>query len=207
VLELVGKSNAVIVRGLHLNNRGVEWGKPPAKVHKKPFTRSGTASFSSSLTHTQFPGREVTRDILFVSTMASKGAVLPLLRQELRATSRSWRASSSFSAHAPPARRPAPFASQTRAHGYPDAVRRRCVHGHLRQFSHSARSRQTEKSSFDPSQIEREADDVDVCIVGGGKKCRSLNANYHFRGRSLTWNRTLRSFGPRCCHSSETTRK
>lgn len=39
-----------------------------------------------------------------------------------------------------------------------------------RAFSRSLRKRfADEDGNFDPRQIERESDEVDVCIVGGGK--------------------------------------
>ncbi|KKA21067.1 Electron-transferring-flavoprotein dehydrogenase [Rasamsonia emersonii CBS 393.64] len=97
--------------------------------------------------------------------MASKGAVLPLLRCELRA-SRSWRASS-LSAATRTVRHASFFAPERRPcrrTGFPSG---RVVRGQTRPFSQSLRRRDAE-AALDPSQIERESDEVDVCIVGGG---------------------------------------
>lgn len=41
--------------------------------------------------------------------------------------------------------------------------------GQTRAFSRSARRRNAEAAALDPNQIERESDEVDVCIVGGGE--------------------------------------
>jgi electron-transferring-flavoprotein dehydrogenase len=43
-----------------------------------------------------------------------------------------------------------------------------------RAFSQSLRRPQAEEeAAFDPSQLDRESDEVDVCIVGGGKGCET----------------------------------
>ncbi|KAL1971215.1 hypothetical protein VTN77DRAFT_167 [Rasamsonia byssochlamydoides] len=100
--------------------------------------------------------------------MASKGAVLPLLRRELRASSRSWRASSSLSAAANPVRRASFLASEKRPCRHTGILGGRVVRGQTRPFSQSLRKREAEEAAFDPRQIDRESDEVDVCIVGGG---------------------------------------
>ncbi|CRG92486.1 electron-transferring-flavoproteindehydrogenase [Talaromyces islandicus] len=103
--------------------------------------------------------------------MASKRAVLPLLRSELPASRRAWRSGSSISSSVssswgryPSSRRPAKYqccASNT--------LHSRPYHKQSRQFSHSvSRQNADAEEKFDPSQIERESDEVDVCIVGGG---------------------------------------
>ncbi|KAI2793178.1 Electron transfer flavoprotein-ubiquinone oxidoreductase [Penicillium oxalicum] len=98
--------------------------------------------------------------------MASRGAVLPLLRREMRGSSRlarvnatnlpiSSRIPSTYPAalRSPTARRPTSFLPSTQ----------------IRAFSQSVSRRQTEEDGhFDPRSIERESDEVDVCIVGGG---------------------------------------
>ncbi|KAJ6071706.1 hypothetical protein N7499_009720 [Penicillium canescens] len=97
--------------------------------------------------------------------MASKSAVLPLLRRELRSSSRFSRASSSVSAIAIPARYSAsPFTA--------GRIPRRMAllaPPQTRAFSQSLSRRVADESGeFDPRTIERESDEVDVCIVGGG---------------------------------------
>lgn len=43
-----------------------------------------------------------------------------------------------------------------------------------RAFSQSLRRpKAEEEAAFDPSQLDRESDEVDVCIVGGGKGCET----------------------------------
>jgi electron-transferring-flavoprotein dehydrogenase len=45
--------------------------------------------------------------------------------------------------------------------------------GQTRAFSQSLSTRlPDEHDQFDPRQVERESDEVDVCIVGGGKSFR-----------------------------------
>lgn len=102
--------------------------------------------------------------------MASKGAVLPLLRRELRSSVRFARANPSASVLASRpshplstssrqlARRSAPFAPVA----------------HIRAFSQSVvRPLTDENGEFDPRAMDRESDEVDVCIVGGGM-CNSV---------------------------------
>ena len=101
-------------------------------------------------------------------TMASKSAVLPLLRRELAPSSpRLTRAASSWTLSA--IRRPGSSgsspASRTR-----DARLAALHRQTTRLFSQSSiRSLATENDNFDPRQVDRESDEVDVCIVGGGK--------------------------------------
>lgn len=102
-------------------------------------------------------------------TMASKGAVLPLLRREIRSSARFSRASPSVSALSS-ARTPANlFLTSARR-----STRRSTPFTPLqtRAFSQSVSRRFTdENGSFDPRSLERESDEVDVCIVGGGMCC------------------------------------
>ncbi|CAG7946064.1 unnamed protein product [Penicillium salamii] len=96
--------------------------------------------------------------------MASKHTVLPLLRRELRSSRFS---RSSIPAIATPARQPA----QSRAFGTRLARRTTLFNAppQTRAFSQSLSKRFTdENGDFDPRALERESDDVDVCIVGGG---------------------------------------
>ncbi|KAE8341075.1 hypothetical protein BDV24DRAFT_132879 [Aspergillus arachidicola] len=102
--------------------------------------------------------------------MASKGAVLPLLRHELRpASSRFSRAS--FSSAATPLR-----SSRSSALTSGRRITRQAVPftpcrtlGQFRCFSQSLSNKLTDENGhFDPRQVERESDEVDVCIVGGG---------------------------------------
>lgn len=97
--------------------------------------------------------------------MASKNTVLPLLRRELRSTSRFSRCSS-IPAIATPARQQ----TQSRAFGTRLAQRTTLFQPtQTRAFSQSLSKRFTdENGDFDPRSLERESDDVDVCIVGGG---------------------------------------
>lgn len=101
-------------------------------------------------------------------TMASKSTLLPLLRREVLPTSgRSWKngltgvAYRRYSAHAAPARRRR-------------ATRREFISSHAVSHTRSfattlSRKSGEERDTFDPAHIERECDEVDVCIVGGGK--------------------------------------
>jgi electron-transferring-flavoprotein dehydrogenase len=98
--------------------------------------------------------------------MASKNTVLPLLRRELRSSTRFPR-TSSISAIATPARQSAPFTA------FGAWLARRTVLftplTQTRAFSQSLSKRFTdENGDFDPRSLDRESDDVDVCIVGGG---------------------------------------
>lgn len=64
-----------------------------------------------------------------------------------------------------------------------------------RAFSTSvARRLASVEEKFNPSVIERESDEVDVCIVGGGKLCVAKLQLYLMRTRSC-W--------IKCCHSTE----
>lgn len=99
--------------------------------------------------------------------MASKGAVLPLLRREMRSASRLSRTTPSISSLVSSARSPAsPFTSSGRR------LARQTVPFtplQTRAFSQSVSRRFTdENGNFDPRSIDRESDEVDVCIVGGG---------------------------------------
>lgn len=99
--------------------------------------------------------------------MASKRAVLPLLGPELRATPRVSKASASLLI----------VASSFRGQSSPLALRR-TRHTALFRTQSSSQIRSTSQSSLrnltdedghlDPRQVERESDEVDVCIVGGG---------------------------------------
>lgn len=101
--------------------------------------------------------------------MASKNTVLPLLRRELRFPSR-------FPRSSPTSTVPA-IANLTRqsalSRAFGTRVARRTALGpqptQARAFSQSISKRFTdENGEFDPRALERESDDVDVCIVGGG---------------------------------------
>ncbi|KNG81481.1 hypothetical protein ANOM_010498 [Aspergillus nomiae NRRL 13137] len=102
--------------------------------------------------------------------MASKGAVLPLLRRELRpAASRFSRAS--FSSAAAPLRssRSSVLASGRRTTRQAALFTPSRTLGQFRCFSQSLSNKLTDEDGhFDPRQVERESDEVDVCIVGGG---------------------------------------
>lgn len=104
---------------------------------------------------------------LSAPAMASKGAVLPLLRCELRSSAHRFsRASPSISALASSARSPATSSFSGRR-----IARRTAPFNPLqtRTFSQSVSRRFTdENGNFDPQSLERESDEVDVCIVGGG---------------------------------------
>ena len=63
----------------------------------------------------------------------------------------------------------------SRAHSYFAPARRRCLyqtprlHAHVKTFTTSPCRRLADvDDSFDPRQQDRESDEVDVCIVGGG---------------------------------------
>ncbi|KAL2008078.1 hypothetical protein VTN00DRAFT_8060 [Thermoascus crustaceus] len=102
--------------------------------------------------------------------MASRGVFLPLLRRELRASSRTWRVSSSVSAGAPARSHVGGAFERSRREGSRAALLdQNLFRLQTRAFSQSSRRRFTdEDGNFDPRQLDRESDDVDVCIVGGG---------------------------------------
>ncbi|KAH8695367.1 electron transfer flavoprotein-ubiquinone oxidoreductase mitochondrial precursor [Talaromyces proteolyticus] len=100
--------------------------------------------------------------------MASKRAVLPLLSREIRVSPWGWRSASSLSAvnrlgrHSslrPPKRQCFATGACKTQYGY----------ANTRDFSQSARRRDVEEEeTLDPTKLDRESDEVDVCIVGGG---------------------------------------
>ncbi|KAI9373733.1 hypothetical protein BJX61DRAFT_369620 [Aspergillus egyptiacus] len=96
--------------------------------------------------------------------MASKGAVLRLLRRGTRpAPSRFSRPSSTLCA--------APRTSTITASGKRTSIRCTALStpSQTRAFSQSVSRKLTDENGhFDPRQVERESDEVDVCIVGGG---------------------------------------
>ncbi|KAK2786862.1 hypothetical protein FQN52_007606 [Onygenales sp. PD_12] len=104
--------------------------------------------------------------------MASQTSILPLLRREFAPlTSRPWKTSVTRASFA--------CAYSTRTHTALPATRRRTLQPRLlsrnallnqkRAFSNTVQRRFAPGSdNFEPSQIDRESDDVDVCIVGGG---------------------------------------
>jgi electron-transferring-flavoprotein dehydrogenase len=105
--------------------------------------------------------------------MASKGAVLPLLRRELHTSrTRLTRAASSFSIVATTVRNTRAVSTRHSAR-HTALFSRRQLLGQTRPFSQSLSTRLTDEDDrFDPRQVERESDEVDVCIVGGGKGFR-----------------------------------
>ncbi|KAJ5683335.1 hypothetical protein N7462_006500 [Penicillium macrosclerotiorum] len=98
--------------------------------------------------------------------MASKGAVLPLLRREMRSTRRFTRVNAALTT---PARS---FITTPVSTAGRRLARRTATFTPLpqiRAFSQSAARRLTDEGgNFDPRTLERESDEVDVCIVGGG---------------------------------------
>ena len=110
--------------------------------------------------------------------MAAKGAaVLPLLRRELRSSVRVPRFAASSSSLSTVAHANSASASshltKVRVESRPMAAfsKSQSSHGQIRRFSQSSLSRADEEDvGFDPSQVERESDQVDVCIVGGGMR-------------------------------------
>ncbi|KAJ5793890.1 hypothetical protein N7457_000489 [Penicillium paradoxum] len=98
--------------------------------------------------------------------MASKGAVLPLLRREVRSSLRFSRVTS-LSAIAAPARHSASTFTTSGRRLTPRTAL--FAPTQTRAFSQSLSRRFTdENGDFDPRTLDRESDDVDVCIVGGG---------------------------------------
>ncbi|GAD94708.1 electron transfer flavoprotein-ubiquinone oxidoreductase [Paecilomyces variotii No. 5] len=102
--------------------------------------------------------------------MASRGAALPLLRRELCASSRTLRGSS-FSATANALRGRTAGVSATansRSHRI-GLLSQTAPQSQTRAFTQSLRRRYTDdEGNWDPRLNERESDEVDVCIVGGG---------------------------------------
>lgn len=101
--------------------------------------------------------------------MASNATVLPLLRREMRtASARLPRASPSIIARASPARFPATLFSNP-GHRLSNRSASFLPPNQTRAFSQSVSRRFTdENGNFDPRSLDREFDEVDVCIVGGG---------------------------------------
>ncbi|KAK1143026.1 hypothetical protein N8T08_007090 [Aspergillus melleus] len=100
--------------------------------------------------------------------MASKGAVLPLLRREMRpAPSRLSRAYSSFSAASNSARSSNPSLSISGRRTSRRSALFTPGRMPIRAFSQSLKLA-NENGQFDPRSVDRESDEVDVCIVGGG---------------------------------------
>ena len=114
--------------------------------------------------------------------MTSKGVVLPLLRRELRPTS-SLRIPSFASSLSTVAAHPNRGHSvRNNSSANLSYLAKRRIEGRsrrggvvsqtqsqIRAFSQSSSRMFTdEDGNFDPTQVERESDEVDVCIVGGG---------------------------------------
>ncbi|KAJ5638346.1 hypothetical protein N7490_008225 [Penicillium lividum] len=92
--------------------------------------------------------------------MASKSAILPLLRREMRSSMRIARATPSVSSALSSAHPARPLSR---------VVRTTFAFPQTRAFSQSVVRRFTdENGNFDPRKLDRESDEVDVCIVGGG---------------------------------------
>jgi len=101
--------------------------------------------------------------------MASNATVLPLLRREMRtASARLPRASPSIIARASPARFPATLFSNP-GRRLSNRSASFLTPNQTRAFSQTVSRRFTdENGNFDPRSLDRESDEVDVCIVGGG---------------------------------------
>jgi electron-transferring-flavoprotein dehydrogenase len=100
--------------------------------------------------------------------MASKGAARLLLKREIQSSSRTWPSRTSISAVNPGRRLSPPTPNNRRQHcNVANLFNARLQPEQSRAFSRSARRRNAEEA-LDPSQVERESDEVDVCIVGGG---------------------------------------
>jgi electron-transferring-flavoprotein dehydrogenase len=102
--------------------------------------------------------------------MASKGAARFLLRREIQSSSRTWPSSPTTISVVNSGHRLSPLTRNNRRQHCNVANRfnARIQPGLSRDFSQSARRRNAEEA-LDPNQVERESDEVDVCIVGGGK--------------------------------------
>ena len=97
--------------------------------------------------------------------MASKGAVLPLLRRELRPSQFARARPSSILS--PVGTRATPLSITGRRFNRQTSL---FTPAQTRAFSQSVTRRFTdENGEFDPRSLDRESDEVDVCIVGGGK--------------------------------------
>lgn len=97
--------------------------------------------------------------------MASKSAILPLLRREMRSSIGIARAAPSVSSALASSARPARLFSTSDRR----VVRTTFTSPQTRAFSQSVTRRFTdENGNFDPRKLDREYDEVDVCIVGGG---------------------------------------
>jgi electron-transferring-flavoprotein dehydrogenase len=101
--------------------------------------------------------------------MASKGAARFLLKREIQSSSRTWPSRTTISA-VNSGRRLSPLTPNNRRQhcNATNPFNARIQPGQSRAFSRTARRRNAEEA-IDPNQVERESDEVDVCIVGGGK--------------------------------------
>lgn len=102
--------------------------------------------------------------------MASKGAARFLLKREIQSSSRTWPSSRTTISAVNSGRRLSPLTPNNRRQNcnVTKPFNARIQPGQSRAFSRSARRRNSE-DAIDPNQVERESDEVDVCIVGGGK--------------------------------------
>lgn len=102
--------------------------------------------------------------------MASKGAARFLLKREIRSSSRTWPSSRTTVSTVSSGRRLSPLAPNNRRHhcNITNSFNARPQPGQNREFSQSTGRRNAEEN-VDPNQVERESDEVDVCIVGGGE--------------------------------------
>lgn len=101
---------------------------------------------------------------------------MPLLRRELCASSRTLRGGS-FSATANALRGRTAGVSATTNSRDPRIgfLSQTALRGQTRAFTQSLRRKYTdEEGNWDPRLNDRESDEVDVCIVGGGKKDTSF---------------------------------
>ncbi|KAI7975813.1 hypothetical protein EIK77_005563 [Talaromyces pinophilus] len=100
--------------------------------------------------------------------MASKGAARFLLKREIQSSSRTWPSRTTISA-VNSGRRLSPLTPNNRRQhcNATNPFNARIQPGQSRAFSRTARRRNAEEA-IDPNQVERESDEVDVCIVGGG---------------------------------------
>lgn len=107
------------------------------------------------------------------SVMASTAAAMPLLRRELRQPLSSFVSRPSRSFSTAPARVRGPcgsLAAISKCNSRRSTLARPSYpRAQIRYFSRSSVvAFSDEHGNFDPRQVERESDEVDVCIVGGG---------------------------------------
>lgn len=136
--------------------------------------------------------------------MASKEAARLLLKREIQSSCRTWPSSRTSISAVNSAHRLSPLTPNNRRQycNVANQFNARLQPEQSRAFSRSVRRRNAEED-LDPTQVERESDEVDVCIVGGGE-FYSLRIDMVRIANSVFINRSRRS---RVSYSVKATRQ